>query len=111
MVNIVTPELLEDELQAVVQAGGYRSEQEAVRHALEVLLTANPHLRTQTAVELYRRGKVSLSRAAEIAQLELETFKEQLAAKDLMLEVDEAPDDVRAGADLIRRLRGARDSC
>ena len=110
MANIVSPELLEDELQAVVRAGGYRSEEEAVRHALEVLLAANPHLRTQTAVELYRQGKVTLSRAAEIAQLELETFKEKLAEKDLPMEVDETPDDVRAGADLIHRLRGERDS-
>jgi predicted HTH domain antitoxin len=110
MANIVSPELLEDALQALVRAGGYESEQEAVQHAIEVLLAANPQLRTQTAIELYRRGKVTLSRAAEIAHLEFETFKEQLAEKDLPTEGDEAPDDVRTGADLIHRLRGPRDS-
>lgn len=110
MAHIVSPELLEDALQAVVRAGRYRSEQEAVRHALEVLLAANPALRTQTAIELYRLGKVTLSRAAEMAQLELETFKAQLAEKDLLLEVSETPDDVRAGANLIQHLRGTRDS-
>ncbi len=110
MANIVSPELLEDELQAVVRAGGYRSEEEAVRHALEVLLAANPHLRIQTAIELYRWGKVTLSRAAEIAQLELETFKEQLAEKDLPIGVDEEPNEVHIGADLIHHLRRARDS-
>lgn len=110
MAHIVSPELLEDELQALVRAGGYRSEQEAVRHALDVLLAANPVLRTQTAIELYRHGKVTLACAAEMAQLELETFKEQLAEKDLPLEVSEAPEDVRAGADLIHQLRGPRDS-
>ena len=110
MTHIVGPELLEDELQAVVRAGGYRSAEEVVHHALGVLLAANPYLRTQTAIELYRRGKVTLSRAAEIAHMELEPFKEQIAKKDLLLEVDEAPDDVHAGADLMRRLRGARDA-
>lgn len=110
MAHIVSPELLEDALQAVVRAGRYRSEQEAVHHALEVLLAANPTLRTQTAIELYRRGKVTLSRAAEMAQLELETFKEQLVEKDLLLEVSETPDDVRAGADFIHHLRDPHDS-
>jgi predicted HTH domain antitoxin len=109
MANTVSPELLEDVLWALVRVGGYGSRQEAVRHTLEVLFAANPHLRTQTAIELCRRGKVTLSRAAEIAQLELEALKEQLAEKDLPLRVDEAPDEVRAGADLIHRLRDTRD--
>ena len=105
MANIVSPELLQDELKAVVQAGGYRSEEDAVRHALEVLLTANDSLRISTAMELYRQGKVTLSRAAEIAQLELEFFKEILAKKSIPIVVDEAPGDIRAGADFIQRLR------
>lgn len=103
--NITSPELLEDELKAVVQAGDYRSEKEVVRHALEVLLAANSHLRVDTAVELYREGKVTLARAAEIAQLEWEAFKERLAAKDVPIRVDEPPDEVRAGAAMIHRLR------
>jgi predicted HTH domain antitoxin len=105
--NIVSPEILEDILQALVRAGGYPSKEAAVGHALEVLLVANPHLRTQTAIEFYRRGKVTLSRAAEVAQLELEAFKEQLAERDLSIEVDEAPDDVRAGVELIQRLKSS----
>jgi predicted HTH domain antitoxin len=110
MANIVSSELLEDILRALARAGGYRSKQEAMRHALEVLLAANPHLRTQTAIDLYGHGKVTLSRAAEIAQMEVEAFKEQLAEKGLSREVDEAADEVRAGANLIHRLRGAGDS-
>ena len=50
-------ELLEDELQAVTQAGAYKSKEEAIGHALEVLLAANPPLRVKTAIELYRREK------------------------------------------------------
>jgi hypothetical protein len=53
MSKIVSLELFEDELRAVVRVGGYKSKK-AVGHALEVLLTANPDLRIRTAVELYR---------------------------------------------------------
>jgi hypothetical protein len=66
---------LEDELGAVVQAGDYQSQEEAIRHALAVLLAAKPSLRINTAVELYSRKKVTLTRAAEIAGLALETCK------------------------------------
>jgi predicted HTH domain antitoxin len=50
---------------------------------------------------------VTLSRAAEIAGVELELFKERLAEQDVMLSVDEPPEEVRAGAELIRHLRKA----
>lgn len=105
MTNLLSLELLEDEIRAVVRAGDYKSEREAISHALEVLLAANPLLRLNTAVELYRQGKVTLSRAAELAGLEVETFKERLAEQDVPISVDETPEEVRAGAELIHRLR------
>lgn len=105
MASLVSPELLEDELRALVRAGGYGSRKEAVGHALEVLLAANPDLRRSTAVELYRRGKVTLSRAAEVAGLELELFKEDLAEAGVQIRVDEDAEDIKRGAELIRRLR------
>jgi predicted HTH domain antitoxin len=107
MANIITLELLEDELGAVVHAGDYQSKEEAIGHALEVLLAANPPLRINTAVELYCRQKVTLTRAAEIAGLELEMFKERLAERGVSIDIEEPPEDVRAGADLIRRRRAA----
>ena len=105
MPPIVTEDLLEHELQAVVRAGGYPTEKAAVGHALTVLLSANDSLRVDTAVELYREGHVTLSRAAEIADLDRDTFKEKLTERGVRVTVDEAPDEIRAGADLIRQLR------
>ena len=105
MAHIISLETLEDELKAVMKAGAYRSKEEAIRHALEVLLTANPHLRVNTGVELYRRNQITLSRAAEIAGLEVEAFKEKLAEQAVQIVVDESSEEVRAGSDRIRRLR------
>ena len=105
MAHTINLESLEDELKAVVKAGAYSSREEAIRHALEVLLTANPHLRVNTGVELYRHNQVTLSRAAEIAGLEVEAFKERLTEQAVQIVVDESSEEVRAGADLIHRLR------
>ena len=100
-------ELLEDELQAVTQAGAYTSKEQAIEHALQVLLAANPQLRVDTAIELYRREKVTLSRAAEIAGLEWDAFKEKLSDRGIETIVDESPAEVQAGVELIRQVRGA----
>ena len=69
MVDIVSLDLLEDEINAVTRVGNYGSQAEAIGHALEILLVANPRLRVDTAMELYRQGRVTLTRAAEIAGL------------------------------------------
>ena len=105
MIGVISLDLLEDELQAVMQAGNYDSKEEAIGHALEVLLAANPRLRIDMAVELYRRNRVTLARAAEVAGLEIETFKQQLAEQDVSIAVDEPADEIHAGASVIRRLR------
>lgn len=103
--NLVTLDLLEDELAAVVYAGNYASEKEAVRHALAVLLTANLSLRLNTAIELYRRGNVTFACVVEIAQMEREAFKDELATKGVALLIDESPEDIQLGANLMQRLR------
>lgn len=107
MTSIISPELLEDELEAVVRAGAYQSREEAIGHALEVLLAANPSLRLDTAVEMYRKGRVSLARAAEVAGLEIEGFKAKLGEENVPIIVDEPPEEIYRGAELIRRLRQA----
>ena len=107
MTSIISLELLEDELRAVVQAGDYKSKEAAIGHALEVLLAANVPLRINTAVELYRQEKVTLTRAAEIAGLELETFKARLAEQGVSILINEPPEEVRTGAELIHRRRQA----
>ena len=98
-------DLVDDELKAVVQAGAYTSKEEAIGHALEVLLAANAPLRIKTAVELYRQETVTLARAAEMAGLELEAFKDQLELLQVSIPTDETPEEIQAGAAQIRRLR------
>jgi predicted HTH domain antitoxin len=98
-------DLLEDELNAIMQAGGYRSREDTMVHTLEVLLAANPQLRVSTAIELYRKSAVTLSRAVEISGLETESFKDKLAEMDVSLRADELPEEIRVGAELIGHLR------
>lgn len=106
MAILLDSERLEEDLEAIVRAGAYASRDEVVRHALEVLLLANPQLRLKTAIELYRDDKVTLSRAVEIAGVDYETFKESLTAAGVERVIEAEPDEVRLGTQaLLNRSR------
>jgi len=51
----------------------------------ERLLNLKPGLKVEIGVELYLREDVSLSKAAEIAGMDIESFKEMLKARGLKI--------------------------
>lgn len=67
-----------DEVHLLVERGIYKDHKALLEDALRSLLRSRPELRGQLAMGLYKEGKVSLSRAAEIGGLDLESFKELL---------------------------------
>ena len=67
-----------DELDILAERGIYKDREALLNDAMRSLLRSKPGLRVQLAIELYRRGKVSLSRAAEIGGVDIENFKEHL---------------------------------
>jgi len=52
--------------------------------ALRLYFNLNPDLKISGAVSLYRKGKIPLSRAAELAGVSVPEFKEVLASKDIV---------------------------
>lgn len=80
----------------IIEAGGrvesYRDENEFVRDAINTLLAANKELRLDLAVELYEEEKISLGRAAEIADLSYEDMKEELSNRGI--EIRRGPESV-----------------
>jgi predicted HTH domain antitoxin len=55
--------------------------------AIRALLGATPDLKKDMAVELYKRGEVSLSRAAEIYGSNIEDFKKVLKERGIKREI------------------------
>ena len=68
------PQLYEDEIEALIDAGYYSNKSEVVRAALRSFFETKQQMRMAAAVELYRAGKTTLSKAAEIAIVSLEEF-------------------------------------
>lgn len=76
-----------DEIDALVRAEIYNSREELITDALRALLSMRPGLRIEIAIDLYKNEKVSLWKAAEIAGLCMEEFKDLLASRSIKIEV------------------------
>jgi predicted HTH domain antitoxin len=79
------------ELDALVRAGIFSSQEHGVQEAVRVLLTARPHLRIEAAIQLYKEEQVTLGRAAEMAGLSRWEFRDLLADRGIVGEVEAAP--------------------
>jgi len=72
------------ELPALIKAGIFRSQAEAVEEALRVLLATRPQLRVEAAIQLFKDTAVTVGRAAEIAGMTRWEFETLLADRGVM---------------------------
>jgi predicted HTH domain antitoxin len=77
----------EEEINSLIRTKSYSSKDEVISDALRALLVLKPGLKTEIAVDLYKTGKVSLWKAADVASMSLEEFKEILATRSIRIEV------------------------
>jgi len=76
MVSITIPEKMSEEIDAIIGIGYYDNRSEFIREAIRSYLTQKPEIRLVAAIELYRDGKITISRAAEIAGIPFDRMKE-----------------------------------
>lgn len=69
---------IDEEVSALISSGAYKSRNDLFMDAYRALIMTKPNLKIKSAVELYKNKKASLSRAAEIAGVHIEEFKEIL---------------------------------
>ncbi len=82
------PALVEKEINALIKANYYPSMSEAIKDAFRTLFEAKPNLRITSAQLLYKNKEVSLLKAAEIAGVSIEEFKEMLTAAGIEREIE-----------------------
>lgn len=80
----------------------YKSVDNLIEDAFRALLNLKPGLKVEVAIELYFREEVSLSRAAEIAGMDIEGFKEILKMRGLKVtSYIGSKEDIESGLKLI----------
>lgn len=95
--NVIT-----EGINSLVRAGYYESRERLLNDAFRTMLEVRPTLKTEMAVELYKTGNISLSRAAEIAGTSAEGFKNILEQRGIK-KIVKAPseDKIKKGVELI----------
>ena len=87
MTDIQIPPMMEKEIHALIETKYYPSIAEAVKDAFRTLFATKPSLKIISAVYLYSNNEVSISKAAEIAGVSIEEFKEILASRGVKREI------------------------
>ena len=82
---------IDRKLKALVKAGYYSSELEVIKDAISSLFRENAQLKVGTAIELYKKGDVSLSKAAELAGMTTIEFKDILGKRGVIREIEARP--------------------
>jgi len=81
----------EQEFSAIVRAGCFVSEEEALREAVQTLLAVRPQLRVEAAIRRYLDGEITLGRAAELAGVTRWRFQELLAPRGVRITLEARP--------------------
>ena len=84
-ISFTAPDLLRMEIEASSEIGYYDNKSEFLRDATRTLLAARKDLRIAIACELYKKEKISLGRAVEIADVNYEEMKKILAERDIKI--------------------------
>ena len=82
---------IERKVGALLDAGYYSNKSEVIKNAVISLFRENTELNVAVAIELYKKGEVSLSKAAEIAGVTTIEFKEILGNRGFTREIEARP--------------------
>jgi predicted HTH domain antitoxin len=94
------------ELSAVVRAGCFASEDEAIREAVQMLFAVKPQLRLEAAIQRYLDDEITFGRAAELAGVTRWRLRELLTQRGLANEIEARP--ARELDEAVERLRRRR---
>jgi predicted HTH domain antitoxin len=96
-----------DELDILAERGIYKNREELLQDAMRSLLRSKPELRIQVAIEIYKRGRGSLARGAEIGGVDIESFKEVLREAGIVRAIPPVREALRHEGEQFRWLRQA----
>ena len=79
------PPILVSQIEALVDSGHYSSRSDVVKEALRFMLEKKNHLRHASAVEMYKKGKATLTKGAEVAGVSPDTFRAILIDQKVLM--------------------------
>ena len=99
--------VLESGVSSLIESGMYPDKKALFDEALGVLLETKPQLKIEIALRLYRKGEISLSRAAEIAGVSIEGIKNMLSLHGMQRNVKTCTEKEYVAAEKFVRGKGS----
>jgi predicted HTH domain antitoxin len=111
LIEITIPESLAEGFDAIPATGLYESVAEFTAEAIKTLWTARKDLRLEVACRLYVQGDISIGKACEMAEVDIERFKQILASKGITRESTSTIAEIREMAAQALETSGRSRSC
>ncbi len=93
------------EIEASVKTGSYTSQSDVVRDAMKCLFEHHPELRINVAMGLYKEGKISIGRAAEIAEMSTPDFADAMAERGYRRVITSSKERMKRGLEILRKVK------
>jgi len=77
--------IVEKQVDALIKGGYYSNRKEFVEEAIRAFFELRKEMKLAAVVELYKKEDISISKAAELAGLDIEEMKRVLADKDVKI--------------------------
>lgn len=90
MSTLSLPNIIENEMNALIKGGYFSSKDRLIEEAIKYMMASRGDLKINAAVQMYSSEEVSIGRASELAGLSIFEFKEILKARSIKIVV-EAP--------------------
>ena len=101
------PEIVKKEVKALIKSGYYDSVDEVASDAFRTLLNVKPDLKMTAAIELYKEGRISLNKAAEMVGVSTIEFKDILSNRGIVRKIGSRnKEELEKGVKFIKKLRG-----
>ncbi len=82
------PILIQEEVDAIIRQGYYEDESDLIKDAVRTLINTRGELKIASAIGLYQKKKVSLAKASQLAGMTTIEFKDILASKGIIREIE-----------------------
>lgn len=105
--SFTLPPLMKEEIEAIPKTGLYSSVSEFLRDAIRAYFSVRRDVRTAVALELYKEGKISSGRAAEIADVPYDEMRRTLMERGLW-ESSSSEEVAKGALDLLKLNKGKK---
>ena len=80
----ISDPFLVNAIEAAIKTGGYQNISELIFDSLEALIREKTQLAIDVGCQMYQEGKISLGRACELADVDMESMKAELRRREIL---------------------------